>query len=216
MQLKLLLIMLQRGGQFAAPVTTTAIDHNHHLFSYGAKDVKHLLDILTEFVGIKMGHNFIEDARGAILHRADDIEQDAARDATPATVGLPGLTFEPLLGIDVALAQGADGQTVALAASPPAAPGQGKTPEHRLILVEQNDLALPRPIFQGLEFEAAIGQIGRAGIEAARGATVAQRVFFNATRTLSRPIGTPLCWLNTLASSRQLHCEWIEPCWRGS
>jgi hypothetical protein len=208
--------MLQSGGQFAGPVNTTAIDHHHHLFSRGAKDVHHLVDILTEFVGIKMGHNFIEDARGAILHRADDIEQDAAGDATPATVGLPGLTFEPLLGIDLALAQRAGGQTVALAASPPAAPGQGKTPEHRLILVEQNDLALARPIFQGRKFETAIGQIGRVGIESARGATVAQRVFFNAKRTLSRPIGTPLCWLNTPASARQLHCEWIEPCVRGS
>src|SRR5215475_166764 len=216
MELKLILIMFQSGGQFAGLVNTTAIDHHHHLFPRGAKDVHHLVDILTEFVGIKMGHNFIENARGAILHRADDIEQDAADDATPATVALPGLTFEPLLGIDLALAQRAGGQTVALAASPPAAPGQSKTPEHRLILVEQNDLALARPIFQGLKFETAIGQIGRAGIESARGATVAQQVFFNAKRTLSRPIGTPLCWLNTPASSRQLHCEWIEPCWRGS
>lgn len=208
--------MRQSRGQFAGPVNTTAIDHHHHLFSPGAQEVHHLVNILTEFVGIKMGHDFIEDARGAILHRADDIEQDAAGDATPATVGLPGLTFEPLLGIDLALAQRVSGQTVALAASPLAAPGQGKTPEHRLILVEQNDLALARPIFQGFEFEAAIGQIGRVGIESARGATVAQGVFFNAKRTLSRPIGTPLCWLNTPASSRQLHCEWIEPWLRGS
>src|SRR5678815_3716626 len=135
---------------------------------------------------------------------------------TEVIVGPPSLTFEPLVGIDLALAQRAGGQTVALATSPPAAPGQGKTPEHRRILVEQNDLALARPIFQGLKFEAAIGQIGRIGIESARGATVAQRVFFNAKRTLSRPIGTPLCWRNTPASSRQLHCEWIEPCLRGS
>ena len=208
--------MLQSGGQFAGPVHTTALAHHHHLFSRGAKDVHHLVDILTEFVGIKMGHNFIEDARGTLRHRADDIEQDAAGEATPATVGLPSLTFEPLLGIDLALAQRAGGQTVALATSPPAAPGQGTTPEHRLILVEQNALALARPIFQGLKCEAAIGQIGRIGIEAARGATGAQRVFFNAKRTLSRPIGTPLCWRNTPASSRQLHGEWIEPCLRGS
>ena len=76
---------------------------------------------------------------------------------TPAAVLLPGLSFEALLGIDLALAQGAGGQAVALASSPPAAPGQGKAPKHRLILVEQNDLALARPILQGIEFEAAIG-----------------------------------------------------------
>ena len=208
--------MLQRGGQCAGPVHTTAIDHQHHLFSRGAKDVPHLVEILTECVGIKMGHNCIEDARGAILHRADDIEQAAAGEAPPATIGPPGLTCEPLLGIDVALAQRAGGQTVALAASPPAAPGQGKTSEHRLILVEQNALALTRPIFQGLKFEAAIGQIGRIGIEAARGATGAQPVFFHVKRTRSRPPGTPLCWLTTPASSRQLHGEWSEPCLRGS
>jgi hypothetical protein len=197
-------------------VAATALNHHHHLFLGSAKGVHHLVDILTEFVGIKMGHDFIEDARGAVLHRPHDIEQYPAGDATPAAVPLPGLAFEAFLGIDLALAQRAGRQAVALASSPPAAPGQGKAPEHRLILVEQNDFALACPILQGLEFEATIGQVGGVGIEPAGGATVAQRVFFNARRTLSRPMGTPLCWLNMLASSRQLHCEWTEPCWRGS
>jgi hypothetical protein len=67
------------------------------------------MDILTEFVGIKMGCDFIEDAGGAILHRANDIEQDATANATPAAVLLPGLAFETLLGVDLALAQRADG-----------------------------------------------------------------------------------------------------------
>src|SRR5262249_16093737 len=120
------------------------------------------------------------------------------------------------LGFYLALPQGARGQPVALAASPPAAPGQGKAPKYRLILVEQNDLALACPIFQGLEFEAAIGQVCRVRLQFTGGATVAQRVFFNATRTLTRPSCIPLCWLTTVASSRQLHCEWSEPSWRGS
>jgi hypothetical protein len=145
------------GGQFAGTVDAPAIDYHHHLFLGRAKGVHHLVDVLTEFVGIKMGHDLIEDARSAVLHRPHDIEQHAAGDATPAAIPLPGLAFEALLGIDLALAQRAGGQALALAASPPAAPGQGKAPEHRLILVEQNNLALARPICQGLEFEAAIG-----------------------------------------------------------
>ena len=142
-----------------------------------------------------MGHDLVENPRGAILYSADDIEQDPTGDATPAAVLLPGLAFEALLGVDLALAQGAGGQAVALAASPPAAPWQGKAPKHRLILVEQNDLVLARPIFQGLQFETTIGQVSRIRLEFASGAAVAQRVFFNARRTLSRPIVTPLCWL---------------------
>ncbi len=117
-------------------MNATAIDYHDHLFLGGAKDVHHLVDILTEFVGIKVGHDFIEDARGAVLYGADDIEQYPAGDATPAAVVLPGLTFEAFLGIDLALAQWAGGQTVALAASPPTPSGQGKTSEHSLILVK--------------------------------------------------------------------------------
>src|SRR5207244_10722758 len=41
-------------------------------------------------------------------------------------------------------------------------------------------------------------------------------VFFNTQRTLSRPSWTPVCWANTVASSRQLHWEERAPCWRGS
>jgi len=157
MQRELIFVVLECGGQFAGTVNATAIDHHHHLFPCGAKNVHHLMDILPEFVGIKVRHDFIEDARGAVLDRTDDIEQDATGDAAPAPVLQPGLAFEPLLGIDLALAQRASGQTVALAAAPPAASGQGKAPQHGLILIEQDDLVLARPIFEGLQFEAAIG-----------------------------------------------------------
>lgn len=197
-------------------VNATAIDDHDHLFIGGAKDGHDLMDVLTEFDGIKMRGNFIEDAGGAILHRADDIEQDAAGDATPAAILLPGLALEALLGVNLALAQRTNGEAVALVTSPPAASGQGKAPKHRLILVEQNDFTLARPVFQSREFEAAIGQVGGIGIEAAGGAAVAQRVFFNARRTLSRPSWTPVCWATTWASSRQLHWEWREPCVSGS
>ena len=104
MQLELPLIMLQGGGQFAGAVDTTAIDHHDHLFVGRAKEAHHLMNILTEFVGIKVGDDFIEDAGGSVLHRPNDIEQDAAGDPAPTVVLLPRLTFETLLGVDVALA----------------------------------------------------------------------------------------------------------------
>ena len=53
-------------------------------------------------------------------------------------------------------------------------------------------------------------------IESAGGAVEAQRVFFHTQRTLSRPSGTPVSRATTVASSRQLHWEWMEPCSRGS
>ena len=109
MQLKFVLIMVKSGGQFAGTVDATAIDHHHHLFLGRTKSVHHLVEILTEFVGIKVGHEFIEDVRGAVLHRPHDMEQHAAGDTTPAAVALPGLTFETLLGIDLALTQRAGG-----------------------------------------------------------------------------------------------------------
>ena len=40
--------------------------------------------------------------------------------------------------------------------------------------------------------------------------------FFSTPRTRSRPPWTPVWWASTVASGRQLHCEWREPCWRGS
>jgi hypothetical protein len=41
-------------------------------------------------------------------------------------------------------------------------------------------------------------------------------VFFNTPRTLARPRWTPVWWANAVASARQLHGEYSEPCCRGS
>ena len=110
------------------PVDTAAIGHHHDLFSAWAKDVHDLVDVLAEFQGIKMGHDFIEDAAGTILHGANDVEQDPARDVAPGAIGLPGLAFESFLAFDLAWIQGTYGQAIGLGPSPPAAPGQGKAP----------------------------------------------------------------------------------------
>ena len=131
------------------PVNTTAIDTITTFFPWGQRCAS-LGGYIDGIRWHQNGAQFYKRREGA-MHRADDIEQDAAGDATPATVGLPGLTFEPLLGIDLALAQRVGGQAVALCvATSRAWAGQNaRAPSH---LGRANDLALARPIFQGLEF----------------------------------------------------------------
>ena len=74
---------------------------------------------------------------------------------------------------DLALAQRACGQAIALGAAPPAQPGQGKAPHDRFIFIEQDDLTSTCPVLQGGEFERAIGEISRGGIEPSSGTAVA-------------------------------------------
>jgi hypothetical protein len=150
------------------------------------------------------------------LDRADDAEQHPARDATPRAILQPRVAFAGLLACDLALAQRACGNARALGGAPPARAGQGKTPEDRFVFIEQNDLTAARLVFEGGEFERAVGESRRGGSQSARGAVEAYRVFFKTPRTLSRPSWTPVARAKTVASSRQLHWEWSEPCWRGS
>jgi hypothetical protein len=117
----------------------------------------------------------------------------------------PRLAFEGLFAFDLTLAQGTYREAGALGFAPPARAGQGKAPENRFIFIEQNDLAAARLVFEGCEFDRAIGEVGRVGIEPPGGAVVAYVLFFKAQRMLSRPSWTPVCWANTVASSRQLH-----------
>src|SRR5713101_6217379 len=115
--------MCQRGGEFSRPMDATAIDDHHDLFAGFAKDVHDLMEILAPFVGVKMRHDLIEDARRAILDRSDDAEQDATGDPAPGAIASPSLAFERLFPFDVTVAQGPCGQTSALDAAPPAQPG---------------------------------------------------------------------------------------------
>jgi hypothetical protein len=170
MQRDLPLLRLQGGGPCAGAVATTAIDDHDHLCGGRAQEAHHLMHRLTACVGIKVGDDFREDAGGAVRHRPNDIEQDAAGDPAPPAVLLPRLAFETLLGVEWALGERADGQAVALRPSPPPASGQGKAPQPRLIVVEQNELPLTRPLFQGGPFKVAIGQVCRVGIEPTGGA----------------------------------------------
>src|SRR5919201_2359799 len=112
--------------ELVGPMDPTAIDDHHDLFACFAKGGHHLMDILTEFLGIEVGHDFIEDFRGAILDGADDAEQHPAGDAAPGAILPPRLAFERFLAFDLALAQGTYREASALGRVPPAGAGQGK------------------------------------------------------------------------------------------
>jgi hypothetical protein len=42
-----------------------------------------LMEVLAECLGIKMGDDLIEDARGPLLHGTNDVEQHATGDPAP-------------------------------------------------------------------------------------------------------------------------------------
>src|SRR5215213_232300 len=106
MALKLSRIMRQCGGKFFGPMDATVIDDHDDLFAGFAKDSHDLMEILTEFLGVKMRHNLIEDTRRAILDRPDHTEQDAAGEAAPGAIRRPRLALEAFFAFAVALAQG--------------------------------------------------------------------------------------------------------------
>jgi hypothetical protein len=118
------------------PVDPTAIDDHDDLFAGFSEGRHHLMEILAQLLGIKVGHDCIEDARRPILDSAQDTEEHARRHPTPRTVAEPGLAFEGLLTSDLAVTQGPCGQARALGAAPPAQPGQGKAPQDGFIFVQ--------------------------------------------------------------------------------
>ena len=65
----------QGSRELVGAMDPAAIDDHHDLFAGGAESRHHLMDILAQLLGIKVGHDFIEDFRGALLHRTDDAEQ---------------------------------------------------------------------------------------------------------------------------------------------
>jgi hypothetical protein len=126
------------------------------------------------------------------------------------------LAFEGLLAFDLTLAQRACGETGALGCAPPARAGERTAPQDRFVFREHNDLAPARLVLEGGECKRALGESRRGGIKTTGGAVVAYALFFKAQRTLSRPSWTPVSRAKTVASSRQLHWEYREPCSRGS
>src|SRR5262245_28693072 len=212
MEAKLLVVVFESCVELVRPVDPAAIDDHHDLFAGFAEDRHHLVYILTQLLGIKVRHNFIEDCGGAILDRPQEAEQHAAVEPAPAAIASPRLAFEGFVAFELTLAQRACGEARALGSAPPAGAGQGKAPQNGFVFIEQNDLAPASLILEGGQFERAIGEVCGVGIEATSGTIVAYFHFFKTPRTLSRPSWIPVCWASTMASSRQLHCEWMEPC----
>ena len=74
MEAKLALVVVEGRVELVRPMHPTAIDDHHDLFAGFAEGCHHLMDILAQLVGIKVGHDFIKDFRGAILDGADNAE----------------------------------------------------------------------------------------------------------------------------------------------
>ena len=216
MEAKFLMIVVEGRVELMCPMDPAPIDDHDHLFAGFAENCHHLMEILPQLLGIKVRHDFIEDFGGPILDRPKDTEQHATRDTAPGARAHPRLPFEGLLACDLALAQRACQEASTRGGAPPARAGQGKAPHDRFVCIEQDDLTTTCSGLQGGELKRARGELSWGGIKATRGAVGAQILFFKAQRTLSRPRWTPVCWANTVASSRQLPWEWREPWCRGS
>src|SRR2546430_11507514 len=216
MEAKLAAVVVECRVELVRPMDPAAIDDHHHLFASFAEGRHHLMEILAQFLGIKVRHDFIENFGGPILDRSNDTQQHAARDPAPGARAHPRLPFEGLLAFDLTLAQRAYGEASPLGCAPPARAGQRKAPQDRFVFIEQNDLATASLGLEGGKFERARGESSRGGIQSTGGTVGAYVLFFNTQRTLSRLSWSPVCWANTVASSWQLHWEEREPCWRGS
>lgn len=136
MEAKLALIVGESCVKLMSLVDAAPIDDHDDIFAGFAKRGHHLVDILAQLLGIKVGDDFIEDFRGAILDGTDDAEQHAAGDATPGAILQPRMAFAGLLAFDLTLAQGTYREADALGCAPPAHTGQGKTPQDGFVFIE--------------------------------------------------------------------------------
>ena len=209
-------VVLKCRVELVRPMDSAAIDDHHDLCASFAEGRHHLMEIVAQFLGIKMGHDVLENFGGPILDSPNDTQQHAARDPAPGARAHPRLPFEGLLAFDLTLAQWACGEASTLGFAPPARAGQRTAPQDRFVFIEQDDLAPASLVLEGGKFKRTISEGSGVGIQAPGGAIGAYLFFFNTPRTLSRPSWTPVSRAKTGASSRQLHWEWREPCSRGS
>src|SRR2546425_530863 len=193
-----------------------AIADHHDLFASGAEGGHHLMEILAQLLGIKMWDDLREDFGGPILDGTKHAQQHAAGDAAPGARLPPRLAFEGFLAFDLALAQWTDREASALGCVPPARAGQGEAPQDGFVFIEHNDLPTARLVLEGGKCKSPISEGSGVGLQAPGGTRGAYRLFLKTPRTRSRPRWTPVSRAKTVASSRQLHWEWREPCSRGS
>jgi hypothetical protein len=216
MAAKRIVVVVESGVELVRPVDPAAIDDHHDLCAGCAEGRHDLVQILPQLLGIQGRHNFREDVGGAILDRPQDAEQSTAGAPAPGAIASPRLAFAGFVAVDLPLAQRAYGEAHARGGAPPAGAGQGKAPEDRFVCIEQNELAPTRLVLEGRKCERAIREVCGVGSEATSGTIGAYVLFFKTPRTLSRPSWMPVCWASAGARSRQLHCAWMEPGWRGS
>jgi hypothetical protein len=200
-------VVLKGRVELVGAMDPAAIDDHHDLCAGGAESRHHLMAIRAQLLGIKVGHDCIEDFRGAILHRTDDAEPHPAGDPAPGAIRQPRLAVQRLLTCDLTLTQRTCREARALGCAPPARTGQGKTPQDRVVFIEQHELAPACAVCQCSEVDRARGEVGRVGSESASRAAVGQRIFFRTPRTLSRPSGMPVARAKTVASARPLHWD---------
>ena len=74
METKLAVVVLKGRVEFVGPMDPAAIDDHHDLCAGFTEDRHHLMDILTQLLGIKVRHDFRADFRGAILDGTYDAE----------------------------------------------------------------------------------------------------------------------------------------------
>ena len=153
MEAELAVVVIECRVELVGSMDPAAIHDHHDLCAGFAKGGHDLMEILASLLGVKVGHDFIEDFRGPLLDRAHDAEPHAAGDTAPRAIASPRLAFEGLLAVDLTLAQRAEREARALGGAPPARAEQGKAPQDRFVFIEQNDLATSRAILQGGEFE---------------------------------------------------------------
>lgn len=67
METKRAMVMGECRVELMRPMDPTPVNDHHDLFLGGAEDCHHLVDIVTQVLRIEVGHDFIEDFRGAIL-----------------------------------------------------------------------------------------------------------------------------------------------------
>jgi hypothetical protein len=72
--------------ELVRPVDPTPVDDHHHLFVGFAKNSHYVMNILAQFLGVKMRHNFGEDLGGALLDSAKDAEHHTAGTAAPGAI----------------------------------------------------------------------------------------------------------------------------------
>src|SRR5712691_9393576 len=146
MEAQRVVVVVEGRVELVRPLDPAPIDDHHDLLPSFAEGRHHVMEILAQLLGIKVGHDFREDFGGAILDRPNDTESHAAGDTAPGAIAYPCLAFERLFTSDLTLAQWTRGEAIALGAAPPAQPGQGKAPQDGFIFVEHNDFAPASPV----------------------------------------------------------------------